>query len=198
MNNFIKILNADKLILSISDISRILSVKYSSAKVIATRLVNNGLLIRLKRDFYISVTKFKTINENEFFTIANLLQTPSYISLTTALVHYNITTQQPQNIIESVAQKRTTNFTIENIEFRFTKIKKDFYFGFDLVDGFFIAQPEKAFADVIYLTSMKKYAFDFEAVDFSKINSEKVNRYLQVTNNKAINFWNNLCKIYKI
>ncbi|MFZ1290260.1 MAG: hypothetical protein WAR79_09220 [Melioribacteraceae bacterium] len=193
-----KLNNSAKLLLNINDIANILCVKRESAKVTAARYYKKSSLIRLKKDLYITKTKFDNLKEEQFFQIANFLQTPSYISLTTALSYYNITTQQQSNFIESIALKRTKNVSINNIEFTYTLIKKNIYQGFHLNNNFFIALPEKALADAIYLTSLVKYNCDFDAIDFNKINANTVFDYLKNTNKKTILFWEKLCKTYKI
>ncbi|HSP87310.1 MAG TPA: hypothetical protein VLN45_04200, partial [Ignavibacteriaceae bacterium] len=169
-----------------------------SAKVTANRYVSNNQLMRLKRNYYITPSKFDKLNEDELFRIANVIQVPSYISLTTALSYYNISTQQIQGVIESAAQKRTKNIKVKNIEFRFVLIKKDLYSDFILEKEFFIATPEKALADAVYLTSLSRYGCDFEAIDFSKVNEQKVNQIIKRTNKKTISFWENICRRYKI
>ena len=184
--------------MNINDIAKLLSITRESAKVTATRYTRKGLLIRVKKNLYITKTKFVLLKEEELFQIANLIQTPSYISLTTALSYFEITTQQQRYFIESVALKRSKNVMINNVEFTFTKIKKELYEGFELKNTFFIAKPEKALADAIYLTSLKRYNCDFEAIDFSKINKNSVSTYLENTNKRTILFWTNLCKTYNI
>lgn len=190
--------NSDKPILSIEDISKILSISKESAKVTANRYVQSNRLIRLKRNFYITPNKLEKMKEEEYFKIANILQIPSYVSLVSALSYYNLSTQQTRSIVESIAVKRTTTFKIKNVEFKFFLIKKILYTDFILENQFFIASPEKAFADAIYLTSLGRYDCDFEAIDFKKINKQKVNKIIQSTNSKTKTFWNNLCKRYKI
>ncbi len=187
-----------KSVLSTKDIANLLSISKESAKVTAARYTQRGLLVRLKRDFYIAVSKFEKFTEKDFFRASNILQVPSYISLISALSYYNITTQQLQNVYESIAVKRTKNVKVRNIEFNFYLVKKDFYTGFELEDNFFIALPEKAFADVVYLTSLAKYSCDFSAINFKKLNKKKVSEYIQLTNPKTKLFWDKLCKTYKI
>ena len=196
--NFEKLNNTGKLLLNTDDIAKSLSIGKESAKVTAARYTRKGLLIRVKKNLYITKTKFVRLKEEELFQIANLIQTPSYISLTTALSYFEITTQQQRYFIESVVLKRSKNVMVNNVEFTFTKIKKELYEGFELKNTFFIAKPEKALADAIYLTSLKRYNCDFEAIDFSKINKNSVSTYLENTNKRTILFWTNLCKIYKI
>ncbi|HSL88308.1 MAG TPA: hypothetical protein VK870_03305 [Ignavibacteriaceae bacterium] len=190
--------NSNKIIFSIEDISRILSISKESAKVTANRYVQNDQLIRLKRNYYITPTKFEKLNEEELFKLANMLQVPSYISFMSALSYYNISTQQVQSVIESAALKRTKNINVENIEFRFILIKEELYSDFIMKKDFFIATPEKSLADAVYLTSLSRYSCDFEAIDFSKINKQKVNLIIEQTNKKTISFWKDLCRRYKI
>jgi predicted transcriptional regulator of viral defense system len=190
--------NTKKLILTIRDIGKELSICNDSAKVTANRYTKSGSLIRIKRNFYITSQKFKALNESELFQIVNFIEVPSYVSLTTALSYYNITTQQLQNVIESISLKRTKIQIVNNIEFRYYKVKQSFYSGFSNSRSFFIAEPEKAFADTVYLSSLGKYSIDFEALDFKKLNLHKVNSYLKNTNSITIKFWEKLCKHYKI
>lgn len=187
-----------KLFLTLNDIANELSLNKESAKVTANRYTKSGSLIRIKRNFYITDSRFKELKESEIFQIANFIEVPSYISLTTALSYYGISTQQSQSVIESVSLKRTKTLTIKNIEFRFFKVKKSFYSGFIRTDNFFIAEPEKAFADAIYLTSIGKYSLDFEAINFKKLNVNQIDFYLKNSNSITIKFWNKVCKRYKI
>jgi predicted transcriptional regulator of viral defense system len=188
----------DKLTFSVNDLASILSITKESAKVSANRYVKNNYLIRLKNNLYISSDKFNSLPETELFKIANLIQVPSYISFTTALSYYNITSQQLQGIIESAALKRTKEVNTKSVSFNYLILKKEFYMNFVNTNEFFIATPEKALADIIYLTSMGRYQSDFEAIDFKKIDKQNVTNLLINTNSKAINFWNSLCKRYKI
>ncbi len=190
--------NTDKIILNIEEISKLLSINKESAKVTANRYVQGKQLIRLKRNFYITPGKFEKLKEEDYFKLANMLQVPSYISLTTALSYYNVSTQQMQDIIESIALKRTTIFKVKILEFKFFLIKKDLYTDFTLEKQFFIASPEKALADIVYLTSLGKYDCDFEAINFSKLNKQRTNSIIEQTNDKTKSYWENLCKRYKI
>lgn len=189
---------SQKAMLSTSDIATLLAIGKESAKVTATRYVQKGFLVRLKRDLYVPLNRFEKFTERDFFKAANIIQVPSYISLNSALSYYNITTQQQQNVFESIAYKRTKNAQIKNVEFKFYIVKKDFYCGFVLEDYFFIALPEKAFADIVYLTSLGRYGCDFTAINFKRLDKKKVNGFIQLTNKRTKIFWDKLCKTYKI
>lgn len=197
MNTY-KLNNNKKLILSIEDIAEILSISKESAKVTANRYVKQKLLIRIKKNLYITPVKFDNLKENEFFQLANYMQVPSYISFASALSYYNIYTQQLRGVIESAALKRSKTFNVNEIEFRFILVKTIFYMGFVTENNFFIAAPEKALADAVYLSSLGKYNLDFNAIDFGKISKSEVNEYIKLTNSRTKTFWDNLCKRYRI
>lgn len=195
--NLTKLENLPKLLFTIDDIAKIYSISEESAKVKASRYVNAGYIIRIKRDLYITTTKFNHLTEKELFQIANFIQTPSYVSLTTALSYYNISTQQTQNFIESVATKRTKKVKIRNVDFVFTLINYEFYKGFEKQDNFFIAAPEKALADTVYLSAFGKYSLDYYALDLTSVNLTKVENYLSSVSKRAINYLEKLCENIK-
>jgi len=194
--NLGKLQNIDKIVFSSEDLKRLFDITNKSAQVTASRYVKSESLIRLKRDLYILPQVFNRLGEEEIFSIANLLQTPSYISLTTALSYYNLTTQQTPNFTESVALKRTKEIKIENKIFNYSLLKKDFYFGFIKRNDFFIASPEKALADLIYLSAIGKYNADFDAINFEKFDKSTTESILNKSNKAAKNLWLKLMKIY--
>jgi predicted transcriptional regulator of viral defense system len=188
----------NKLTFTIEDLASILSVTKESAKVSANRYVKNNYLIRLKNNLYILLDKFNSLAETELFKIANLIQVPSYISFTTALSYYDITSQQLQGVIESAALKRSKSIAVKNYRFDYILLKKEFYNNFILANDFFTATPEKALADIIYLSSMNRYQCDFEAINFKKIDRKIVADLIINSNTRTIKFWKDLCKRYKI
>jgi len=170
--------NIRKLYFRHEDIARVLDITDESAKVSASRYVKQGLLVRLKRNLYVLKEKWKTLEREEEFILANLIQVPSYISLMTALDYYEITTQMQKDFIESVAVKRSKEKEVEDITFRYTKVSQDLYFDFRKKKGFFIATPEKALLDIIYLNSLGRYSFDLSSLDFGKLDREHCERLI--------------------
>jgi len=171
---FLQLQNIKKLYFGYEDIARALGITLQSAKVTANRYIKQGLLIRLKRNIYILKEKWVSIDREQEFLLANIIQVPSYISLMTALDYYEITTQVQRDFIESVAVKRTKGVEIKHIFLNYTKINTDLYSDFSRIRGFFIAAPEKAFLDAVYLMSFGRYNFDIPSIDFSKLNREKI------------------------
>jgi len=164
----------NKLYFGYEEISRALSITLPSARVSANRYINQGLLVKLKRNIYILKEKWKVLETEEKFTLANLVQVPSYISLMTALDYYEITTQMQRDFIESVAVKRTIEKEVDDTVFNFTKIRESLYFGFKKDKDFFIATPEKAFLDALYLMSLGRYNFDIDSIGFGKFDRNEI------------------------
>jgi predicted transcriptional regulator of viral defense system len=134
------------------------------------------VLVKIKRNIYILKEKWKVLEREEKFTLANLIQVPSYISLMTALDYYEITTQIQRNFIESVAVKRTKETKVENTIFTYSKINTNLYFGFKKEKDFFVATAEKAFLDALYLRSLGRYNFDIDSLDFSKLKRNEIRK----------------------
>ena len=154
------------------DIARELGISLESARVSACRYAAQGILIRLKRNIYMRYETWNRLDRAEKFQIANLIQVPSYISLMSAMDYYQITTQLQQDYIESIALKRTKEIEIQKNVFNYTKIKPTLYLGFEKKEGFFMATPEKAFLDAIYLMTLGRYHLDLASIDFSKLNAK--------------------------
>jgi len=171
----LKLNNINKSYFKYEDVARALGISNSSAMVTASRYTEAGILIRLKRNLYMLSEKWNTLNTDQLFGLANLLQVPSYVSLMTALSFYEITTQIQQGFIESIALKRTKSVNIKNTIFAYSKIKPELYIGFYRDKGIFIAKPEKAFLDALYLKMIGRYTFDLPSIDLSKLDKNIMN-----------------------
>lgn len=167
---YIELEKSKKLYLNYSDVANMLGISPESAMVTCTRWVKKGALIRIKRGTYVLGSRWRFMEREEKFVIATILQSPSYISLTTAMDYYEITTQMQQNFVESISIYRTKEVQIKDDIFSYTKIRKELYFGFEKKGDIFIATPEKAFLDALYLKSIGRYNFDIAAVDIDKLN----------------------------
>ena len=165
-----------KLYFGYEEIARVLGISLQSARVSASRYVRQGLLVRVKRNMYVLREVWNALGRAEKFLLVNMGQSPSYISLTTALDYYEITTQVQRDFFESVAVKRTKEIQVEGSIFRYSKIADNLYFGFKKEREFFIATPEKALVDAFYLMSYGRYALDVSALDSEKLNGDKILR----------------------
>ena len=169
---FLKLYNIEKPFFSFWDISRELVISPDSARVAAHRYIKNGILVRIKPNIFVLAERWKYFSVENRFEAANLLQVPSYVSLTTALEYYGNTTQIQRNYIECISIKRTLLKEIKEVTFRYSKLSEKLYFAFKKRDGFYIALPEKALLDSVYLTSLGRYSLDIPAISLTGINQE--------------------------
>ncbi|MBW2408876.1 MAG: hypothetical protein JRF72_03690 [Deltaproteobacteria bacterium] len=156
------------------EIAKIRGISLASAKVTASRYVKQGLLLRLKKNMYVLREVWNAASKADKFRLANIGQSPSYISLMTALDYYEITSQVQQEFFESVAVRRTKEIRVNGSIFRYSKIDKKLFFEFNRENGFFMASPEKALLDAFYLMSYGRYALDISALDAQKLDRQTI------------------------
>ncbi len=122
-----------------------------------TELVKQGLLVLVRRGFYIPGPGLN-ISKPESFLLANHLLGPSYVSLETALSHWGLI---PEKVFEtsSVTTQKTAVYKTPAGRFSYTHIPSPYYsFGIQRVEltkkqTVLIATPEKALCDKIITTS---------------------------------------------
>lgn len=180
---------------SLGDVAQNFSLQPASARVLCSRYVRQGLLVRFKNNIYTTVWKWEGLTRQDLFKIANVLQVPSYISLMTALAYYDVTTQAQNNYQESVCLKRSVAYNVRDAVFSYIKLQNRFYGDFIKKDGVFIATKEKAFLDAAYLFSFGKYKFDVDSLDMKKLELRKLKSLLNVYPNKTKETVKRLCGI---
>lgn len=121
-----------------------------------TLWVKSGKLIQLRRGLYTLPEPYRKTDPHPF-TIANQLVTPSYISLQSALAYYNLIPEDAPNITSVTSRKRTGVVSTPLGNFTYHSIKPAMFTGFHLQEvshsqNVFLARPEKALLDLIYLT----------------------------------------------
>lgn len=175
----------EKLFFTVEDVARGFLLKTESARVLCSRYQKRGIFIRIKNNFYVTETNWSSYEPNDFYRINNFLQVPSYISFLTALSFYGLTTQVPRNYFENASVKRSIEFDARGTVFSFRKINRKYYFGFEKKGDFFIAGPEKALLDSLYLYSFGKYPLDFEALDLGQVDPEKLKEMIKAYPSKT-------------
>jgi predicted transcriptional regulator of viral defense system len=163
-----------KLYFGYEELARVLGISLASARVAASRYVRQGLLLRVRKNLYVLRKRWEQAGLEEKFQIANMGQVPSYISLLTALEYYGLTTQMQREFFESVSLQRSKEITVDTSLFKYTKVARNLYFGFQRHKGFFIASPEKALLDTLYLMSLGRYALDVSSLEASRLDRDRL------------------------
>jgi predicted transcriptional regulator of viral defense system len=120
-----------------------------------SRWVRTGKLIQLRRSLYMPAEPYRKQNAHPFL-LANRMKEASYVSLQSALAYYGLI-PEAVHIVTSVTTGRPEKRTNAAGHFYFNHIKKDFFSGYLYVDlrggqNAFVATPEKALLDLIYIT----------------------------------------------
>lgn len=136
------------------DVARLFAADPQVMRNQLLRWKKRGLIIRLRKGLYALSREERGTALSREVLAANLYQ-PSYISLETALSRYKLI---PERIVPvtSVTPRKTKTFQNEEGLFSYRQLKKTAYFGFRSARDeagfpYFIAEPEKALLDYLYL-----------------------------------------------
>jgi hypothetical protein len=120
-------------------------------------MVNQGLIYQLRRGLYVT-TSLVSVKTPEPFLIANHLYGPSYVSIDSALFHWNLI---PERVFEisSVTPKISKKFIAQNLVYSFTHLPIGYYpLGIQSIalsekQTVLMASPEKALCDKVITTT---------------------------------------------
>jgi predicted transcriptional regulator of viral defense system len=170
------LLRSPKTIFSTKDVSLLWGEKNeAAARVRLSYYVRTGKLIRVHRGLY---AKDKNYDK---FELATRIYTPSYISFETVLAKAGVIFQFYSRIF--VASYLTREITIDGQIYSYRKIKDSIltnHAGVEAKDNYYIASPERAFLDIVYLN--KDYHFD----NLSPLNWDRVFEILPIYKNKSM------------
>ena len=139
------------------------------------KYVRSGKLMRVRRGLY---AKDKNYDK---FEMATKIYTPSYISFETVLAKAGIVFQFYGQIF--VASYVTREITTDDQTYSYKRVRDSILtnrIGVEAKDNYYIASPERAFLDVVYLS--KDYHFD----NVSSLNWEKIFEILPIYDNKRM------------
>ena len=140
-----RLLSADTPFFTTSSLQVLFGASRESTRTMAVRLVKRGILTRIRRDLYALVNARYSL-----FSVANALCQPSVISLESALNYWGMIVQVPQTV--SSTALRSHRCVIDNTAFVYRRIPPQLLrFGHTKVEDFYIAGPEKAFLDSLYM-----------------------------------------------
>jgi len=131
------------------------NISTSSIQKQLSRWVSDGKILQIKRGLYIVERPYRN-KEPHPFLIANMIKKASYVSLQSALEYYGIIPEYVP-VSTSVTTGRPGEVSTKLGKFIFKHLKKELFWGYkelEVIKGtsIFIATPEKALIDLIYLT----------------------------------------------
>lgn len=155
-----------------------------------------GLLSQLRKGLYVLDSANRKINPGKSF-LAGQLYSPSYISLEHALSLYGLIPEHVADIT-SISTRKTARFENEFGVFTYQTIKPGAFRGFKMEQdeaglAYFIAEPEKAVVDFIYLNLPRFKIGDADIFTESyrfqrleQLNTGKLKQYAELFNNAKL------------
>lgn len=150
-----------------SDLEKILGQKRNILKVTVNRLIKKEILLPIRKGFYILPENWSKIE-----TIIPQIYFPCYLSFESALARYGILNQIPYTF-SYASPNFSKNFFLGKNRIEIRKIKKKLFFGYTLQKDLFIALPEKALLDQLYLVSFGKAKLDFDELNLKELSKTK-------------------------
>jgi len=180
-----------------------------------TRWTQKGQLVKLRQGWYAFPELLQAPDFSRY--IANRIYRPSYISLHTALSIYGMIPEAVTDIT-SITTLKTAKFENKFGNYRYQNVKTDIFFGYKPVTTpngtasinapqrtWFLALPEKALLDFLYLYSFYDNEAELEQLrldeDFmtEELDLGRLGEYQQKIGNKALdNRIKKLLKIYSL
>lgn len=155
------------------DLKKFYPSAYESLKVLLSLWMKKKLINHLARGFY----TFDIIKVDEL-KLANEFDKTSYLSFEYALYFHNLIDQVPQ-VITLATKKRHKIIKADRWTFEYTHLKKDLFFGYEFKNKVYVALPEKALADLVYLIARGKRTADLNTLEKRKINQKLLRKILK-------------------
>jgi predicted transcriptional regulator of viral defense system len=138
-----------------SSLFDVVDVSASQFRLQIVRWVNAGKLIQLRRGLYVLNRPYRKIEPHPFL-IANRLRKASYVSLQSALAYYGMIPEHVP-VVTSITAGRPEELQTGLGAFGFRHVQKSLFAGYQTVNvapgqSAFLATPEKALLDLIYLS----------------------------------------------
>ena len=166
-----QLLSLNKPYYSLSDLEKVLDQQRPSLYVTLNRLVESGVLVRLRRGVYQASLQAKSLTR-----VANTLVYPSYLSFESALSRYGILSQIPF-VLTFATPQRSQQMALGDTVVQYHQLKRELFFGYSLVDGIYIAEPEKALLDQVYLAARGLADLPWAELDLTRLDHERLQDY---------------------
>jgi len=160
--------------ISLEEIVNYLKADKNTIKATLSRLRKQNRIVRLGYGFYALDTQKVDLEQ-----LACEMVYPSYISLEYALSIYGMISQVPANLT-FITSKRSSQKQILNTSFEYSHINPKLFFGYKIAKNAYLAYPEKALLDMLYLVGLKKRKINLSELDLAQINKKKLYKWLKL------------------
>jgi len=144
----------------------------ANLKVTVKRMIDTGIIIPVARGIY-------TLKEEslDIENIATRLYYPSYISFESALSKYGIINQGLYGLTLATT-RHSKKMILAGVDCEYCQIKGSLYTGYTLTNGTYLASPEKALLDLLYLHALGKRTINPTEWITDALNPKEIRGYL--------------------
>ena len=158
---------------TVSDLAKATGLAKPSLYVFLARWTKAGLLRRLGTGFYglpdVAPDLERLGNEYCF---------PSYLSFESALARFGVLSQSPY-VLSFATPRRSRRLKLSWIEIEYRQLRTELFFGYELENGVYVALPEKALCDQLYMKSLGRAELDVPSLNLSPIRKSVLAEFLQ-------------------
>jgi predicted transcriptional regulator of viral defense system len=165
-------------ILRSDELARRHKLSEAAARNALRRYEARGLVERVSTKIYIN-------RLNQQFSprdLVNVLRPQSYISLESAMVDKGITSQSP-SVLTCVTPGYPQSFRTKSVSLVYRKVSPGLYWGYEenatRYNKYFIAEPEKALLDWVYLNRQEGLPTPFDEIQLQFLNLSKLRQYAE-------------------
>jgi predicted transcriptional regulator of viral defense system len=184
---FVKELWSEKTpVFSLDNAQKILGSSRGYASLFISRNVKKGRLTFIKKGLY-------ALPESTYAEIATNISAPSYMTMASALYYHSLVDQMPNSIVvfnTGVSTKMNVKTADGTYDIRLVKTLPKRVFGFERErsgKGFaYVALPEKAVVDAIYMPEYCPKAYIDDALTSERLNIELLKKYALRMESKAL------------
>lgn len=168
-----KLEQSGKTFFSLADLKKYYLAKKGSMKTLLSSWVGKKYVWHVARGYY--AIDLATL---DYLNLAVTIDKKSYIGFEYALYYYNLIDQVPSQITLAT-ENRSRTIVARNWVFEYTHLKSDLFFSWEIKENIYIASPEKALADIIYLLARGKRTTDLSTLEKGRIDKKKLAKILK-------------------
>lgn len=145
-----------------------------------SRWVESGKLVQIQRGLYALSERYRKTEPHPFY-IANRIKRASYVSLQSALEHFGLIPEYVP-VVTSVTTGRPQTFVTPLGNFVYKHVKKELFFDYTMEElpigqSAFIASPEKALLDLLYLTPKSNHPAYLKELRLQNMDNMDIKRF---------------------
>jgi predicted transcriptional regulator of viral defense system len=163
-----QLLRREKGVFSTVELERMTGLSAGALRKAIRRQTELGMLLRLRKGLYANGLRAPRVEE-----VASIIYPPAYISCESALFMHGVVDQAPY-VLTCITTNKTRTLHTDLGEIAYFHVKKELFFGYQVMDRTFVALPEKAALDYVYLQRQNGFAPALDEWNWEHLRADKL------------------------